>query len=184
MPGTVWSVEHEGRRIEVEPDGLWETGDMVRLRVDGELVAEAKADGHQTLVADGVEVEVIQPWWGGDLRFAEIDGRPLEPSPGSRAARREEFAREHPHLYAARHIAAGVAQVLVPLLGLAALLSFLPDVNLPDIPKPNLPDLPFPDLPRISLPQWLRDVLQSLKYVVPILVGIALAVREVRRRRR
>lgn len=190
MPATIWSVEHEGHTVEVVPDGLLESGDRVRLVVDGDEVAEAKAAGRQTLSGAGVEVRIFQPPWGGGLRDAELlaDNAvvALAPAPGSRAARREDFARRHPLLYSARHVATGVAQVLIPLLGLAALLSFLPSISLPDVDLPNvdLPSLPLPsiDLPR--LPEWVRDVLDKAKFVTPILVGIALAVREQRRRAR
>lgn len=142
-------------------------------------------------------------WWEGSRSDAEtaarvgVGGLDLVPEPGSPAALREERMRARPRLYAARHVAAGVGKVVVPLL-LAALAAWLvvripwPDWDLPSIPWPSidLPSIPWPsiDLPSIpwpdwQLPGWVRWVLDHAKYVVPILIGIALARSEVRRRR-
>jgi hypothetical protein len=121
----------------------------------------------------------------------------LEPEPGSAAARRARFAREHPGLYAARHAAKGVGKALGPLIGIGLLLGLLPRLSLPlpDLPRIPLPDLPslplpaldlpnLPDLPDLSVPAWLAALLATAKIWGPILVGIVLAVREYRRRRR
>jgi len=115
---------------------------------------------------------------------------PLEPEPGSRAARREQFKRERPGLYAARHVAKAVGKVLMPLLGIGLLLNLLPEISidipidLPAIPFPDLPSIPFPDIDLPELPGWVKAILEAAKYWGPILVAIVIAVREWRKRRR
>jgi hypothetical protein len=42
-----FTIEHEGRRIELIPDSSWKR-DRVLLLADGEHVAEANADGAST----------------------------------------------------------------------------------------------------------------------------------------
>ena len=132
----------------------------------------------------------------------------FEPPAGSRAARVLAFGRRHPRLYASRHVAGAVAKVLLGLLGVTVLLRSLlrpavewvrervPDVDLPlvpwpelpripwpDIPWPDLPEIPWPDLPDLHAPAWLLAVLATAKFWGPLLVALAVAVREVRRRR-
>jgi hypothetical protein len=191
MPPT-FSVEHDGRHVELVTDSLWEA-DRVRLLVDGEAVAETKANGPRTVLAGtGFEVRAVMPWWGGSVIRAELvpeAGEPvrLEPEPGTRAARRAAFERAHPRLYAARHVVKGAGQVALALIGLSLLLKFLPDITLPSIPLPriDLPDIPWPsiELPSIELPGWVKTVLQTKQYWLPIVVGVALAAGELRRRR-
>ena len=153
--------------MEVIPDSLWER-DRIRLLVDGEEIAETKANGPKTVLAgDGFEIRAVMPFWGGSVKRAELvpadGGAPvlLEPEPGTRAARRAKFEREHPHLYASRHVVKGAAQVALAIIGLTFLLRFLPaipwpDIDLPSIPLPHidLPDIPWPsiDLPDIAGP--------------------------------
>ncbi|HET6391262.1 MAG TPA: hypothetical protein VFG13_00430 [Blastococcus sp.] len=124
---------------------------------------------------------------------------PFEPAPGTFAARLRRFQREHPHLWAARHVVLATCRVLAGLLGvvlflqlvlrqlLAWLSDHLPDLDLPDIPWPDvdLPSIPWPDvdLPDVSLPGWLLALVGTAKFWVPILVAVVLAVREVRRRK-
>jgi hypothetical protein len=192
MP-TPFSIIHEGRRIDVVPESLW-TADRVRLLVDGETVAETKANGPKTVLeGGGVKVRAVMPLWGGSVKRAELvlaDGTTLrlEPAAGSRAARAHRFEREHPGLYAARHVAKGIGQALVAVLGLTLALNLLPGIPLPqvDLPELDLPSLPLrrPDLPDLELPGWVRAVLEAKKYWLPVLIGIALAVREWRRRHR
>ena len=163
MP-TAFSIEHDGRRIEVVPDSTL-TKDCVLLLIDGEPVAEAKPNGADTVVAgEGVEVRVVMPWHGVTITRAELvapDGPiRLSPAAGSAAARRERLERERPGLYAARHIAKGVAQAAAAIIGIGFLLRLLPDFSLPiDLPEPDLPDLPLPsiDLPSLELPGWIQD---------------------------
>jgi hypothetical protein len=181
---TTFSIEHDGRLVEVVPDGS-----RVHMRIDGEPVAEAKPNGAKTkLEAEGVEVRVVMPWHGVSITRAELvvpDGPiRLVPEPGSTAARRERFEREHPGLYAARHVAKGVAQVAGALIGIGLLINFLPDISLPlpSIDLPDLPDLPLPSID-VSLPGWIAAILATTKFWLPIVLGLVIALREWRRRR-
>ncbi|MBE2319641.1 hypothetical protein DVA67_026975 [Solirubrobacter sp. CPCC 204708] len=192
MP-TTFSVQYEGRTIEVVPDAITER-DRVRLLVDGETVAGSKANGRNTVLAgDGLEVRAVMPFWGGSVTSASLvveDGEiELEPEPGTRAARRAAFARAHPKLYASRHVVSGAAQVAAAIIGFTFLLGLLPDISidLPDIPLPaiDLPDIPWPsvDLPDIAVPGWIKAIAESKQYWLPILVGLLLASRELKRRK-
>jgi len=194
MP-TSFSVEYEGRRIEVVPESSW-SGDRVRLLIDGDQVADARSAGADTVVeADGVVVRAVVPWHGSSITRAELvrdegEPLPLEPEPGSRAARRAQFERERPGLYAARHVAKGVGQALLAVLGIALIVRFLPSIPLPaiDLPDLNLPvpsiDLPDIPVPDIELPGWLKAVIEAKEIWFPILVGIFVARREWRKRKR
>ena len=131
MPAA-FSTHHQGQRIEVVPDSLWER-DRIRLLVDGEPVDETKAHGPKTrLKGEDFEIRAVTPLWGGSVTRAELvpidGGEPiaLEPEPGTRAAKRARFEREHPNLYAARHVVKGAAQVALALVGLTFLLSLIP----------------------------------------------------------
>jgi hypothetical protein len=134
------------------------------------------------------------------LALATAERHPFDPVPGTPAARLRAFEERHPRLWASRHVVAGVARVLVGLLGLAVLLQALvrpllrwlaglvPDVDLPRLPLPDLdlPSIPWPDvdLPDLTVPGWLAAVLATAKFWGPVLVGIGVAVVEVRRKRR
>ena len=110
-------------------------------------------------------------------------------------SRSERFARRHPRLYALRHVAKGTGKAADALIGIGLLLQLLPAIPWPDIPLPSidLPEIPWPDIPwpeipwpNIDLPavpEWLRAILDAKKYWLPILIGIVLAVREMRKRR-
>lgn len=123
-------------------------------------------------------------------------GIDLVPEPGSPAALREERMRANPRLYAARHVVGGVAKVALPILAAAVIAWLLsrvswPNLNLPSIPWPDLPSIPWPEIPwpdlRLDIdweaPAWLGWILDKIKYVWPILLGLWLARREMRRRR-
>ena len=179
MP-TAFSIEHDGRHIEVVPESTL-TKDCVRLRVDGEPVAEAKPNGADTVVAgDGVEVRVVMPWHGVTITRAELvapDGPvPLAPAPGSAAERRERLQRERPGLYAARHVAKGVAQALAAVVGIGFAIRLLPDLSLPV-------DLPDIDPPSLEPPDWVASILASKAIWLPVVLGLVIALREWRRRR-
>jgi hypothetical protein len=182
---TAFSIDHDGRHIEVFPESTL-TKDCVRLLIDGEPVAEAKPNGADTVVAgDGVEVRVVMPWHGVSITRAELvvpDGPiRLSPAPGSAAERRERLERERPGLYAARHVAKGVAQALAAVIGIGFLLRLLPDFSLPiDLPEPPLPDI---DPPSFEPPDWLVAILASKAIWLPVIVGLVIALREWRRRR-
>lgn len=193
MP-TRFSVQYQGRSIEVVPDAITER-DRVRLLVDGETVAETKANGRRTVLAgEGFEVRAVMPFWGGSVSSASLVPAgeedvliELEPEPGTRAARRADFARRRPRLYAARHVLFGAAQVAAAIVGFTLVLRVLPSIDLPDVPLPtiDLPDLPLPNI-QIDLtpPGWVQAVLNSKPYWVPIVVGLVLASRELQRRRK
>jgi hypothetical protein len=191
MPAT-FSTQHRGTLVEVVADSLWER-DRIRLLVDGEAVDETKANGPKTVLkTEDFEIRAVTPFWGGSVVRAELvpsdGGEPiaLEPKPGTRAAKRARFEREHPRLYAARHVAKGAGQVALALIGLTFLLSFMPDISI-DLPDVDLPDIPWPHidlpLPQIGIPEWLRDVLRSKQYWLPVVIGLLLARAELRRRR-
>lgn len=123
-----------------------------------------------------------------------LGGIDLDPEPGSKAAAYEEKVRTHPRRYAVLATTVGVAKVVVPIVValLLARVAFsvpLPDWNLPELPSPDLPELPWPDLPSpnlpdVSVPDWVRWLLDKSKYVVPVLVAIAIAQGEIKRRRK
>ena len=143
-----------------------------------------------SIIHEGRRIEVVpESLWTAD-RVRPPDPAPLrlEPAAGSCAAREHRFERDHPGLYAARHVAKGVGQALLAGIGLTLALSVLPGIPLPhvELPEIDLPSLPLPrpDLPDLDLPGWLRAVLEAKKYWLPVLIGIALAVREWRRRHR
>ena len=133
---------------------------------------------------------------GGLVDLATALRHPFDPAPGSVAGRLLVFQERHPRLWAARHVALGVAKVLGSLLGVVVLLQalvrpllrwlsgLLPAIDLPDLPLPDV-DIAWPDLdlPEFSLPAWMAAVLATAKFWGPVLVGVVLAVRETRRRR-
>src|SRR5699024_1592071 len=97
-----------------------------------------------------------------------------------------ERMRARPVLYASRHVAAGAAAVLLPVAGAAVLVWLL--ARIPSDVLPDLPAIPWPDLPAIpwpdwQLPGWLGRIIDHARYVVPVLLGILWARREVSRRR-
>jgi len=195
MPAS-FSVEYEGRTVEVIPDPIWEQ-DRVRLVVDGETVAQTKANAkHTVLAGDGFEVRAVMPFWGGSVKRASLvpDGGDeeyeLDPEPGTRAARLAAWGRRHPKLHASRYVLSGAAQVAAAIIGFAFLLRLIPaipwpSIDLPDLPRIDLPDLPLPSFQiDLELPGWVQAVLDSKPYWVPIVVGVVLARRELNRRKK
>jgi hypothetical protein len=189
---TRYSAEHAGRRVELWPDRDGVTT-RLRLLVDGEQVAVARPrNGRNRIEGGGVAVLArLTPL--ATISTAEIlvEGEepvPMDPEPGTRAARIEAFARRHPGLFAGRHVVRGVARVLLPLLGVGLLVNLLPripiHIDAPDIPWPDLPDIPVPDVDVPSLPGWVDAILATTHYWLPILIGLIIAVRERNRRRR
>jgi hypothetical protein len=184
---TAFTIEHDGRHVEVVPYSSLKK-DVVQLRIDGDLVAEVKPNGADTVVAgDGVEVRVVMPWHGVSITRAELV-RPegplrLAPAPGSTAARREQLERERPGLYAARHVARGIAQAAAAIIGIGFAIRLLPDISMPiDLPEPPLPDIHL-DLPSLEPPDWLAAILASKAIWLPVILGVVIALREWRRRR-
>ncbi|MFI0356347.1 hypothetical protein [Actinomadura sp. 9N407] len=224
MAGTAqgrWTLEHDGRLLEADapPPRLTGGGRELRLYVDGDLVA-TKATSSKKAKLTHEDLTVRATWdWRGELSNCALvparteadikDAKDLKelidksgetwftPPEGSRAARRERLARRHPRLYASRHVALAAARVLLPLLGIAALIKIpkphidLPDIDLPGIPRPripwpdiDLPSIPLPDLPDVTLPGWLQAIVQTAKYWGPILAAVGLAVQEHERRKK
>jgi hypothetical protein len=142
------------------------------------------------LSGEGFEIRAVTPLWGGSVTRAELvprdggDPVALEPEPGTRAARRARFERDHPRAYAARHVVKGAAQVAVALIGLGFLLSLIPDITIDiDLPEIDLPDLPWPHIGLPGIPGWVKAVLESKKYWLPVVIGIFVAKAELERRR-
>jgi len=188
------------RRIELVPLGLRGDG-RVELVIDGEVVDTAKPKKAKlSFVHDDLAIEGKPAWHEMSILRADISvaggqSMPMAPEPGSRQAKQEKFARDHPELYAARHVAKGVGEVAIGIIGFGFLLRYLPaipidiptpsfslpspDISLPSIDLPT-PDIPLPDLP--ALPGWVQGVVDSTKILVPIVIGVVLAVREYRKR--
>lgn len=194
------------------------------IRRDGIEYAVAEGDQRQTvLTADGAVVSTVTAeYWGKvtlhheDLEFVaqwgptntlttvhlvEGDERTLlAPPPGSRAAKRERLAREHPVRFTLMRVGTTGAGMLIGLLGIGAALSLLlgrllPSIDLPSIPWPDIspPDwlryldpiywlsrlgLSWPD---ISLPEWLTG---SAKYWGPLLIAALVALGQIDKRRK
>lgn len=192
MPAS-FSVEYEGQTVEVIPDPIWEQ-DRVRLVVDGETVAERKANGRRTVLeGEGFEVRAVMPFWGGSVSRASLvpdgseDEYELDPEPGTRAAKLAGWGRAHPKLYASRYVITGIAQVAAAIIGITFALKLLPAIPLPsiDLPTIDLPDIPLPSFQLdLELPGWMQAVLDSKPYWLPIVVGLVLASRELKRRKR
>jgi hypothetical protein len=113
-------------------------------------------------------------------------------------ARLAVFARKNPRLYASRHVMVATMEVMAGVLGVGAIFALLiPNIDWSWIPWPGL-DLSWlrdlrpdwlslhwlwPSWLHLGLPDWLKPVLACLKWVVPIVVAIAVSFNEVRRRR-
>ncbi|HEY7717792.1 MAG TPA: hypothetical protein VH915_03460 [Pedococcus sp.] len=175
-------------------DCVFDLGEVAPLRdALGEAGAAARVRASTGWTGRGPgAVSLLLPALGG--RRTAV---PFEPPQGTRAHRRWAWERRHPRLHAARHVAVAAAQVIAGVVGLGLLLAMLPripwpdlpaipwpDLDLPRIPWPDLPAIPWPDLPDVTVPAWLRAVLESRRYWWPVLVAIAVAVLEVRRRQR
>ena len=113
--------------------------------------------------------------WKARLGIGGVD---LCPEPGSPASMREERARQHPWLYAARHLGVSVVSIAVPILlvWLAARLmtSFpWPQWNLSWVS--SLPAIQALDLsmPEWDPPKWLEWAMIRLELVLPILLVVA-----------
>jgi hypothetical protein len=102
----------------------------------------------------------------------------------------------YPRLYAYRHVAGAVSGVLLTIVGITVfaktlagellhtVLGRLPDLRLPDIDFPDLPtpSIPFPDLPDITMPGWVGSIADVAKYVVPVVIALAVTQAEINRR--
>jgi hypothetical protein len=102
----------------------------------------------------------------------------------------------HPRLYAYRHVAGAIGGALLTVAGITVfaktvagellhtVLGWLPDLRLPDIDLPDLPipSIPFPDLPDVTMPGWVGSIADIAKYVVPVVIALAVAQAEIKRR--
>lgn len=183
---------------------------VARLFVAGQQVDEQKGmDKTIHLTGGALTVVVGLNWLGGvteilavprgtDPRKADAEGIAFTPPPGSHAARMDELRRRQPLLYAARHVVIAVAQVVFGFLGIGALiwalvegllpriillLPDLPAIPWPAIPWPSLP-LPAIDLPDLSHLAWIKDLWNSVNWLVPIIIAIIVALNEVNKRRK
>lgn len=221
----VWELVVDGRLHRVETSrGGW--SNVVLWFVDGELVESKKSSVDDALELTAPKGHELADEIGGvKARFTRF-GRPrrvthfagtrdeaatkalvgaggqdLDPEPGSKAARREEWAERHPMLASLDDILGGAGAILIPI-AIAALLPLLkrllPDWDLPSIPLPDwdLPSIPWPDwdLPSIpwpdwdlpdlpAVPDWLRPIVRALVFLWPVILGVMIAVGEHRRRK-
>ena len=195
MPAS-FSVEYEGRTVEVIPDPIWEQ-DRVRLVVDGETVAETKANAKQTVLAgDGFEVRAVMPFWGGSVKRASLvpDGGDeeyeLDPEPGTRAARSPRGGAGTRSCTPRGTCSAGRPRSRRRSSASPSCCGSSPRSRgrrsiCPDLPRIDLPDLPLPSFQiDLELPGWVQAVLDSKPYWVPIVVGVVLARRELNRRKK
>jgi hypothetical protein len=206
-----YRLDHQGHVFEVETasSGL---STIARLFVDGVQVDEQKrAEGPIHLEGGQLTIVVSLNWLGQvtqilavpsgtDPKKADEEGIAFTPPEGSRAAKLETLKRDHPELYAARHIVIAILQVLFSVLGIGALLgALLPRIGVPDIPWPDLPAVPWPDLPDIPVPDipWpaievpdlpflgvIREIWSSVNWVVPIVIAVLVAINEIQKRRK
>lgn len=123
---------------------------------------------------------------------------PFEPPAGTRAHRAHVFKRDHPKLYAARHLVIAVGEVVVALVGIRIAIGIipwdklpfpdldLPSIDLPSIPWPDIdwPDLDLPDIDWPSLPGWVTAILDNKQFWLPILIAVFATFGEVERRRK
>lgn len=203
----VWTLEHEGRQHRVVAGGGM--AHEVRWYVDDELLAEKKAwEDKLTVEAPGHKLRVVFSGLGAPRRATLYDGEAevqaltglggvdLVPEAGSKAAAYEDKVREHPTRYALIATVGGVAKVVVPILLTLVAVRFAVRIPWPDVPFPDLPDLPsvpwpdipWPDLPSIpfpdvSVPDWVRWLLDKVKYVWPVVLAFVIARAEIKRRR-
>lgn len=207
-----WLLRHDGREhvVEISDAGLRKE---IRWLTDGsETATKRTSDERVTLDAESSAVGLRLPVFVGPARRVTLyagdgehsasaraqlglGGDDFVPEPGSKAAVREQWIRDHPRRYQAIAVAGAIAKVLLPILLTLLLIRFAvaipwPSLNLPSIPWPDigLPSIPWPDLPSIpwpdwQLPGWVERVAGYLKYVVPVLVAWGIAAREIKRRR-
>lgn len=214
-----WRLDHDDRShvLTIASAGVFAR--QFRWTIDGEEVAEKRTtDDRFTLSVDDRPLALavrmsqfadsarrVQLFTGEDPAIVQaaattgIGGTDLQPSAGSRAARRQERMAENPTLYTAQRTLGAVAAIVIPIAGIWLLTQLLglipwPDVDLPDIPwpsidLPDLPDVPLPDinLPSIDLPEapgWLKQLAEAAKYVAPVVIAFVVARGEIRRKKR
>jgi hypothetical protein len=133
---------------------------------------EANPDGPDEARRDDEIMPALPRGVAGLTGLVAIERHLFDPPPGSFAARLLVFRRNHPRLYASRHVVRALGRVTAILLGLAVFVrlllqpvldwitDLLPTIELQSIPWPdiNWPSIPWPDidLPDLAVPSWLR----------------------------
>jgi hypothetical protein len=188
-----FELDHDGHRhVVVHGDG------ELRYERDGELVETASVGLRPRCLGDEEDAVDVFVWRGRVRSVNLVEGRmrfTFDGPPGSPAARRFALQQSRPALYAARHVAFAIARVLATVAGVGAIVNaaidwifaLFPHVELPhvDLPDIDLPDINWPhiDPPHIDLPGWVKAVLSTDPYWVPVIVAVVIARRELRRRR-
>lgn len=192
-------------------------------------VVDGTEKRESVLLADGLEVDrqIAGYWESSTLTHEDVTIRvrwgprntvvacevhdgdhrvPLVPPPGSKAAKREAFAKEHPVLFVLKRVAAAGAEIVIGVLGISAILaaffgSLLPRLDLPSIDLGWLPDIDPPDWlryldighwlgrlglswPDLAVPGWIETVLDHKQYWLPVVIALFIALRELERRRK
>lgn len=208
-----WTIRRGGTEIDVsEGDGTRETV----LRFDGAEVDRRTADYWDKTTLTARDMSFVAQWGPRNtittvrlLEGSDNGGAPrqipLVPPPGSKAARREDFAREHPRLFVLHRVGATGLEIVLGVLGVGALVSaffgqLMPRIDLSWIPSPQLPDIDPPSWlryvdpfywlgrlhvawPDVDLPDWVDTVLGTSRYWFPLIVAAAIARHELDRRR-
>lgn len=138
-----------------------------------------------------------QPPADGDMQRAEGE-RSDDRDRRATSGRIDAFRRDRPELYAYRHVAKAVIEVLLAVLGVGALLrALLPRVDLDWLrdlrDRIDLPSIPDPLswlvgrligwLPDFTVPDWIVSVVRSGRWWGPILIAIFVTLNEVQKRR-
>ena len=208
----LWELTHDGRHhvLTATPSGWSRT---LEWSIDDETVVTKQSSSdrlqlHHDDAALDVRFSALGAGRRATLHCAEdgttartraeigVGGEDLVPASGSPAAKRAQWISDHPRLHTLRATVIGAAGVIVPILLAGLLARFAFSFDWPDIPFPDLPDIPFPDIPSpdISLPDvpwpdwsvpgWVREVLDLLKFVFPVVIAFVVARAEIRRHRK
>lgn len=206
-----WTMRHH----RIEYDVVRGDGTRVsRLMADGEQVDEQTADyWESSTLTDGDMTFEVR--WGPRNTITsvarseeQVGGKPIRtpllPPPGSKAAAREAYQREHPTRFVIRRMARAGGEIVIGVLGFGALVSaffgaLLPRIDLSWIPSPALPDLSRPGWLRYldvahwlrelglswpDLPEWVHTVSGYSKYVVPLVIAAFIALDQIEKRRK
>lgn len=134
--------------------------------------------------------------------------RPCAAPDDKSAAKLTKLERDHPKLYAARHVAIALIQLLIGLLGIGAFFrALLPrldiDIGFPELPVPGWLRTVFGWYNAVTavpvgwirsmlrwvessapIPDWAWTIVQSAKWWGPLLIALFVAINEVERKRR
>ncbi len=204
-----WTLRRDGRDHAV----VGGAGRATTLLVDGAPVDQGTAGYWESVTLEHDDVAVRVQWGPRNTItkvVATIDDTevPLAPPPGSSAERRDRLALDHPRLHVARRVGIALAEIVVGVLGVGALVGAFVRGLLPRVSWDWLPDVSWPDwlrapdwfryldpfhwLAQLGLswpdpPAWLVSawdtVTPTAKFWVPLLVAAAIGYGEVRKRR-